>query len=700
MNARRNPAARLLLFLCAAGSLAPADATAEPRPFLFGCGITWGNWLGLNANDAKEWDRRSMDKIVQMGGTNCPANFAWIDIEPVRGVRNWDYVDHQVNEARARGLEIFAYSGLTPDWALPPAILQQYGSGIGYRFPPDTPYIADFEDFFRTLAARYRGRVKYYEFWNEPNGCSWILDDCRNSEMAATYVPWLIRWYNAMKQGDPDCVLAVGGLDYSGSGVWRYLADIYMHGGGDAFDAVAIHPYGSPLNWQAIHDTGRLLRYHGDGHKKLWLNEYGWNTTNETAKATHVAAVLNEFKKPYYDMVFQANYLVITDLPETPDTGHDYGLCSRNRATLTITPRQSWYAFRDVNKSFPDEADFTADVTAGPLPLTVHFADRSHVAGATAWSWQFGDGGASHERNPTHTYTQDGAWTVRLTVTGSAGPTTVEKSGCIRAGIVPPMPGVANPSFEDGGGSYDGWEIVHVVGDLPDDPPRANDPYGLRTSFGTRFAGRVTQGDRLDFYVGQVVGVTNWHPSSPHANWELSAFVNLSSTHEGIPNEAGVRQTWEIGWNDDGSEPAGIMQCDRYQAVANLNGYYTGNDDMLFRPLRASGVITGVKGLRGVALRARLYTTGAWSKTQDNIDNLSLVIMAAPPVYPADLDHDSDVDVVDFALFQLCFAGPNRPPSGLCVVDADLDDDGDADLVDFGILQACFNGPNRTPKCD
>lgn len=32
------------------------------------------------------------------------------------------------------------------------------------------------------------------------------------------------------------------------------------------------------------------------------------------------------------------------------------------------------------------------------------------------------------------------------------------------------------------------------------------------------------------------------------------------------------------------------------------------------------------------------------------------------PPYPGDLDADGDVDMADFALFQTCFNGPNRPP--------------------------------------
>ncbi len=331
---------------------AHADEGEVARPFIYGCGVSWGTWHGLPPAEAKQFDCRAMDLIKSMGATNVPANFAWIDIEPKPGEYNWDYVDHQVDEANRRGLEVFAYTGLTPDWALPPEAPNE--PGIGYRFPPDDVYADHFERFFETLARRYRGRVRYYEFWNEPNGCSWINDNCSNGHMAHTYVPWLQRWYEAMKRGDPDCVLAVGGLDYN-SGVaegYRYIEDIYTHGGGEFFDAVAIHPYGDPLHWKAIHDTYDVLVRHGDGHKKLWLNEYGWNTTDEGAKARWLTEVLTELAKPEYQMVFQANYLILTDLPSSSGETHDYGLCDRDLRSLDITPRPSYEAFLALPKAW------------------------------------------------------------------------------------------------------------------------------------------------------------------------------------------------------------------------------------------------------------------------------------------------------------------------------------------------------------
>jgi len=681
-----------------------APATAESRPYIFGCGITWGRWLGLPDPDAREFDRRSMDRIVQMGGTNCPANFAWGDIERTRGVYDWSYVDHQVDEALARGLTVFAYSGLTPDWALPPGILDQYGSGIGYRFPPDEQYIPDFENFFRALAARYRGRVIYYEFWNEPNGCSWINDGCANGHMAHTYVPWLIRWYEAMKQGDPDCVLAVGGLDY-GEHVTQgaqYIEDIYVHGGGNHFDAVAIHPYGRPLHWQAIHDTYAVLTSRGHGHKSLWLNEYGWNTSDENLKAANVTTVLTELKKPEYHMVFMANHLVITDLPETPDNGHDYGLCGRNRQTLTLTPRQSWYAFQAVDKTFPIRADFAADVTSGPLPLTVRFTDLSDYPDATGWSWIFGDGQTSSQQNPVHTYTADGRYTVRLTVTGPRGTAVRQKTDYIEAGVPPPRPGVDNPSFEEASGSLNGWEIVVVQYQGPDNPPLDNgNPWGVTTPAGTHFAGKITSGMRMDFCLGQVVGTQAWHPSNGAVRWQLSALTQMHCSHENQPRPAGVQQVWEIGWMNDGSEPADIMSCDRYVTAASLDATYTGNALAAFLPVGAGGQISAVTGLRGLALRVRFTNSAAWWWTFNNIDNVAFTVTGLDRPVPGDFDGDTDVDPVDLQRFLSCRTAPGVPqPDALCR-EADLDRDEDVDSADFGILQRCLTGTGipASPDC-
>jgi len=63
----------------------------------------------------------------------------------------------------------------------------------------------------------------------------------------------------------------------------------------------------------------------------------------------------------------------------------------------------------------PPVADFTANVTAGLVPLTVRFTDIS-TGNPTVWLWSFGDGNTSTDQSPIHTYTAPGNYTVGLTV--------------------------------------------------------------------------------------------------------------------------------------------------------------------------------------------------------------------------------------------------------------------------------------------
>ncbi|MGI6023174.1 MAG: PKD domain-containing protein [Methanoculleus sp.] len=74
----------------------------------------------------------------------------------------------------------------------------------------------------------------------------------------------------------------------------------------------------------------------------------------------------------------------------------------------------------------PLEASFTANVTAGSVPLAVQFTDES-IGDITSWFWDFGDGSTSTEQNPEHIYVSAGNYTVSLTVSNAYGFSTETK---------------------------------------------------------------------------------------------------------------------------------------------------------------------------------------------------------------------------------------------------------------------------------
>jgi hypothetical protein len=76
-------------------------------------------------------------------------------------------------------------------------------------------------------------------------------------------------------------------------------------------------------------------------------------------------------------------------------------------------------------------AEFAGNPVSGRKPLQVTFTDKS-TSEMTSWEWNFGDGSPiSNEKNPHHTYSKVGTYTVSLTATGPLGADTETKTGYI-----------------------------------------------------------------------------------------------------------------------------------------------------------------------------------------------------------------------------------------------------------------------------
>jgi len=109
-------------------------------------------------------------------------------------------------------------------------------------------------------------------------------------------------------------------------------------------------------------------------------------------------------------------------------------------------------AYNAVNTGPPPApvADFSGSPTSGTAPLTVNFTDLS-TGSITSWSWTFGDGGTSTAQNPSHQYTNDGTYSVSLTVTGPGGSDIETKSNYITVNpcVTPTAGFVGSPTSGD-----------------------------------------------------------------------------------------------------------------------------------------------------------------------------------------------------------------------------------------------------------
>jgi len=246
----------------------------------------------------------------------------WSDVEPnaPRGgshTYDWSSTGYDRLAASLRGQGIRPLIGLlaAPPWAHGPL------DGIGPGTPPDGSHLDDFAAFAAAFAARYRGRVRYYVIWNEPNlSAEW---GARPPDPVA-YTALLRTTYPAVKAADPAAVVLLAGLaptlEPAGS-PWglrdtTFLEGVYAAGGQASFDGLAAHAYGlqappddpaapDRLNFARVAILHDLLARHGDGAKPVLVTEAGWNDSPRwvlaVRPAQRIAYTLGAYEKARRD---------------------------------------------------------------------------------------------------------------------------------------------------------------------------------------------------------------------------------------------------------------------------------------------------------------------------------------------------------------------------------------------------------------
>jgi PKD repeat protein len=194
-----------------------------------------------------------------------------------------------------------------------------------------------------------------------------------------------------------------------------------------------------------------------------------------SASAPHVAgiAALLMGQDPALNASGFVDALVSSSLdPDFPgyDPGYGYGKADALALRSILSP--------------PLIANFSASPVAGMVPLTVRFTDLSGGSPDT-WSWSFGDGNVSSDRNPVHVYTDPGVYTVNLTVMAGRSVNSTSMSGLITAVVQGPPaanfstsplsgPAPLSVNFTDTSGGFPtSWSWSFGDGNVSTDPDPA-----------------------------------------------------------------------------------------------------------------------------------------------------------------------------------------------------------------------------------
>lgn len=345
--------------------------------------------FGINTFLQQEVEPAKRERQVQLiaaaGFHWLRQEFPWADIEisgkgDFEDCRNgpcvsaWDKYDQIVALAEQHGLELLVRLSSPPAWS------RADGDARGAFAPPDDP--ADFADFAAAVAERYRGRLRYFQIWNEPNIYPEWGDQPADPE---GYARLLCAAYARLKAAAPEAVVVSAPLaptnplglvnpatnNAAELNDFVYLQRLYDAGAGRCFDVLSVQGYGlgsGPTDRRQrplLFNYGRnlfirdLMVRNDDAHKAIWIAEMNWNAA-PAGVPTIFGRVTDEQQARYAALAYQRAQ------SEWPWVGANMFWFFKRASDAEKD--QAWYYFRMADPDF----------TLRP----VYFAVKDYIAGA------------------------------------------------------------------------------------------------------------------------------------------------------------------------------------------------------------------------------------------------------------------------------------------------------------------------------
>jgi polysaccharide biosynthesis protein PslG len=287
-------AAVLAALLAHAGTAwATSCPSVNSTPARQPAGTLYGVHMNLNSVDPGDRGRslaNARDILHAQVGRN---NLMWSRIEPQQGHFDWSAADYAVNAQVGAGIEPLMVLVGSPPWANnPPASSPDQASYVPEGDAAFDRWVQAYSSFAATAAARYKGKVRHWEIWNEENGrFTWLPRP--NPERYA-------RFYSSMraaiKSADPGAKVALGGLNNLTAGHpdtvlgTDFLKRVYA--AGVQPDYVAVHPYSSKsqapdeyLQFENNFDDMQAIQAIVKANRPvpLWVTEWGWSEEAESS---------------------------------------------------------------------------------------------------------------------------------------------------------------------------------------------------------------------------------------------------------------------------------------------------------------------------------------------------------------------------------------------------------------------------------
>ncbi len=198
----------------------------------------------------------------------------WPELEPQPGRWQFERLDRYVALAGLTRVDLLLPLGSSPAWA---SARPQEKSSYGLGQAAEPARLDDWRRYVRTVAERYRGRIRHYEIWNEVNDKGFYTGSPEKM------VELTCAAHAILHAVDPDNRLV--SPSFIGAGSEPEQLERFLRLGGKAcVDIVAYHfyvPHREPEEIVPLVQRVRTaMQRQGLAHLPLWNTESGWWLAN------------------------------------------------------------------------------------------------------------------------------------------------------------------------------------------------------------------------------------------------------------------------------------------------------------------------------------------------------------------------------------------------------------------------------------
>jgi hypothetical protein len=302
----------------------------------------------------------------------------WGSIQPGKDVWDWGTLDRLVELYGDSGIEIQALLGFCPKWAAPPEKQQSRDWLDWSRGAPD---LDAFGRYAYQAARRYKGKIRYWEVWNEPDIGFFrgTLDE---------YLAMLATAHDSIEKASPKAKVLTGGFaSMEHPSLKKDFHKQVVIQGKDHFDVHAFHAHGGFDSYARTIDDKFLAMRESTGTRQPWYANETAVSSMEGAQKMQAETLYKKFLFSWSRGAIGYNWYDLRNDGFDPRNGeHNYGLLTND-----FYPKAAYPVYNALALYFKG-TDFDRQLELGPNLWAFAFKGKDRII-IPAWNEQASSAG-------------------------------------------------------------------------------------------------------------------------------------------------------------------------------------------------------------------------------------------------------------------------------------------------------------------